>query len=438
MLKIFKDKISKLDIHTTEVFKKTSTSMIIKVLGILSRLLVSIFLGRTLGKEGLGDINIINQIVTIVMIFSMLGIDNVLIKQVSIGFSRNNNKLIGSSIRTSLLINGFVSLFIASVGVLFSNAIANIFNSPQLQFPLIIAFSVILPQTIGRVLNSGINGYRKIWQSNLFKETLTSVIVLIGLLLFLAFNINITIVSVILLYAIGRVITFLSASIYWKFLFKASEKREFLGRSMLKMATPLLLVSVTTIIAASADVLMLGWLTNSSEVGLYTVASRLALFIIFFLQVSNSAISPKIASLYVDKKIGEMNIMVKRVTLGLIIIGVVFLIFFILFGKDILGLWGSDFIEAYMVLIILGIGQMVNISTGCSGLLLIMCGFEKTHGYISVIFVSINLVLNYFLILRYGAIGAATATSLTVIFENIFKVYYAKKLTGVLTLPFKI
>ena len=51
---------------------------------------------------------------------------------------------------------------------------------------------------------------------------------------------------------------------------------------MLKMSIPLLFVSSTAVIAASADSIMLGWLADSTEVGLYTVASSLALLTSIF------------------------------------------------------------------------------------------------------------------------------------------------------------
>ena len=68
-------------------------------------------------------------------------------------------------------------------------------------------------------------------------------------------------------------------------------------------------------------------------------------------------------------------------------------------------------------------------------MLLIMCGHEKIHGWISLGFVILNLTLNYFLITHLGALGAAIATAITVAGENIVKVIYAKLKVGILTLP---
>jgi O-antigen/teichoic acid export membrane protein len=98
-------------------------------------------------------------------------------------------------------------------------------------------------------------------------------------------------------------------------------------------------------------------------------------------------------------------------------------------------MWGRDFTGAYLVLVVLGIGQFVNVSTGCCGMVLAMCGYEKLVGYTSFTFLCLNLVLNYFLILRWGAVGAATATAITIAGENATKMVLAKTKVGISTIP---
>ena len=45
---------SKLDLHTFEVLVKSSKTLLIKLIALLCGILISIFLGQTLGSEGLG------------------------------------------------------------------------------------------------------------------------------------------------------------------------------------------------------------------------------------------------------------------------------------------------------------------------------------------------------------------------------------------------
>lgn len=202
------------------------------------------------------------------------------------------------------------------------------------------------------------------------------------------------------------------------------------------MAFPLLLVSSTSIIASNADTIMIGWLTNVENVGLYSVAARIALLTSFILQVTNSAISPRLAYMFADNKLEEAQQMVKQVSIGLSIVATLFLLLVIVLGKPALSIWGVEFIIAYFPLLILCIGQYVNISTGCAGLLLVMCDQEKLLGKISLVSLLFNLCLNIVLIKYYGIVGAATATAIALAGENIVKVIMAKRKTGILSMPF--
>lgn len=438
-MRLWRRLTSKIDVHTIEVIKKSSASLLVKIGGMVVGLLVSIFLGRALGAEGLGIINLANKIVIFLLVFTMFGMDHVIIKRVAIDHERKNPKGIAGTMFTSFWINVAIALVLSFVLILVAYPISlDIFHSENLYIPLVIALAMIIPQTISRIYAAGLIGIRKVWQSNLVNQTLTMWSVGLGILVLFLFGIEITIINVAILYGISRIVTMVSVTGYWKKFFKYKGPREWQGKPMFNMALPLLLVMATVIISESADTIMLGWLSNPEEVGLYSVAARLALLVSFFLQVSNSAISPKLASLFADKRIDEMEKMVKRVTGGLILIAVASLLIFIFGGKLILSLWGSEFTEAYLVLVILGIGQFFNISTGCAGLLLIMCGHEKVHSRISLVSIILNLVLNYFLILNYGAVGAAIATAITVGLENVIKLTLAKMKVGVLTLPISI
>ena len=429
-------RLLKADIHTLEVLRKSSASVAIKVAGMGTGLLVSVFLGRNLGPEGLGIISLSNQIVVLLLVVTMFGMENVLIKHLAIAFGKNDWQHVADSVTTSMVFNGILAVLIATGGLLLAPFLAlQVFHEPELEVPLMIALAMIVPQTFSRILASALNGFRKIWQSSLVSEALSTWVVGVGIILFLLAGVEITVVRIAVLYALGRLVVTASIVFYWKRLFHFAGKRRLLFRPLLKMAVPLAVVSATFVISSNADVVMLGWLGDSREVGIYSVAARLALLVSFFQVVTNAAISPKLAALYADARMDELRRMVRRVTGILVVIATGFLLVFIAGGNLILSVWGSEFRQAHTALIILGIGQLFNISTGCSGGLLIMCGYEKVHGYISVIALVVNLVLNYFLIGHFGAEGAATATAVSVGGVSLAKMIIAGKKTGVFTNP---
>jgi O-antigen/teichoic acid export membrane protein len=437
MIKKLKNRILRLDEHTLEVVNKSSSSLIVKIGGLIAAFTISIILGRTIGPEGLGIINLSNRVIAIVLIFSMAGMNNVLLKEIAISYERKDWQHIANVIYTALRINLPLALVFSLVFILLTPWLTvHLFNEPSLKTPLIIVLLVVVPQTLSGIFASGINGYRKIWQSNLVNDTLSAGIVALGLLVLLLFKIEITVINVAILYAIGRVSVTTAMWLYWSHLFQFKGKRTMQTRSMMKVALPLLLVSATTMIASNADTLMLGWLSNMSEVGFYSVAASLGLFTIFFHVLTISTLTPKIAVLYGKNKTAELQKMLQQVTKGLIFIGLAGVIVFVLGGKYILNLWGNEFTVAYLPLVIISVGQFFNIATGATGIVLIMTGHEKIIGKITFLSAIINLILNYFLIPIYGALGAAIATGSTVTVENIIKVIVVKQKTGILTVPF--
>jgi O-antigen/teichoic acid export membrane protein len=428
---------SKLDRHTLEVLIKSSKTMLVKIFGMISGLLISIFLARTLGPEGFGVVNFSNKFGMILLILTMFGFQNVIIKFIAIAKGKLDNYGIVTALKTSLVFNGLLSICIACIGAILLPFILDIWSDNQdLYIPLLIVFVMLIPQTISRVYGSALNGFGKIWQANLVNKTLSAILVGLGLILYWTFNIVFTPVSVLLLFAISRIILAVVVKVLWNYTFKSKIKGQFNFKPMLKMAIPMLLVSGSGVIASNADVIMLGFLGTFKDVGVYSVAARLALLTSFFLQVTNSAIAPKLASFYDESKISEMQLMVQRVTKGLAIVGLLFITFFIVLGQWLLDFWGVGFQEAYWVLVILSIGQFFNMATGCSGMILVMCGFEKIHGYISVVALILNIILNVLLILSYGALGAAIATAITATFANLTKLFFVRKKLKILTIKF--
>lgn len=422
-------KLKLLDEHTLEVVQKSSASTVVKVAGMAIGLLVSVLLGRTIGAEGLGIINLSNRIVNILLVVGLLGIRQVIIKEVAIAHNKKSYVHIGDVMYTAYWLNGGISLVLSVIMILLTPWFANsVFKEPRLEFPLMIALLVMTPQVFSRIFSSGMVGYRKIWQSNLVEQTLSIAItgILVVILWLLKKTITVNVVAI--CYAIGRVGVTLSVGLYWKSLFKKISPAKLITRKLLKTSLPFFVITLSGIIMTNADVIILGFFSNSNEIGLYVVAARIALLTSFFLQVTNTSIAPKVAALFESGKTQELEKMIKQVTKGLGVIGLFILILFIVFGRFILSIWGKEFESAYSVLIVLGIGHFVNISTGAVGVVLTMTNKEVLLKNITLIFTLMYMTVNVFLTYYFGAIGTATATTTTLVFFNFIKVIQANKI----------
>lgn len=412
--------------HTKEVVRKSFSSTLVKGGGMAATLLSSVLLGRTLGPDGVGIINLTNRIANIMLVFTMFGMQSYLVKEIAISRARKDFKYIGDLMRTSYIFNGLLSFTLVIIFlILVPWMTSNVFKDPNLEIPLMIAVVAVIPMTFSRIFRSGMNGYRKVWQSNLVDQALSVWVVCFLLLVFMLFKFPITVLNVAIIYAFSRIVVVTVTGFYWNSLYK-SISSNFILDKIIKSAYALFLVNASSIIAANADAVLIGWLGSTRDVGLYSVAARIALLTSFFLQVTSSVLSPKIATFHANQESHELKKIVNKVTSALIYIGAISLVAFIVFGDSILGLWGEEFKEAYWVLVILGIGQFVNLSTGAVGLILIMTGHERVQSRISLISVFSNIILNVILIKFYGIMGAAFATAFTVSTENIVKYYFVK------------
>ncbi len=431
MLRKFK---RNLDSNTLQILEKSFETMIVKVLGMAVGFLISIIIARELGPDGVGIINLGNQVISITLTFCLLGIPAVITKETSISFSRKNWRRIHGNLHIAVVINGLVTAFVAFFGFFLSEYLSDkIFNEHDLAIPLSILFVGLFPQVLSRIVAAAINGIGRIWQSSLAQESLTYYFLIILFLASYIIDVDFTVKYVAYSYAIARIGVFIITSSFWIRFNENFQLSKEPVKPLLKVSLPLLLSSAVNILSASVDTIMLGWLLNAKSLGYYSIALKIALMSSFVLQVSNNAIMPKVASMFANGKIHELEEAIQNITKGLFLFSVVSLIMIVLCGKPVLGIWGEEFKSAYASLVILSIAQGVNISAGCVGLLLTMCGQEKIWGKMTILFAIVNIILNYNLIVYFDTMGAAIATAISMVFQNIVGYYLVKKRLGIRT-----
>ncbi|MFT6834652.1 MAG: O-antigen/teichoic acid export membrane protein [Francisellaceae bacterium] len=438
MFKNIKIKVSAyLDVHTFEVLTKSMSSSLVKVGGMVLAFLISVYLGRTLGAEGLGIINLSFRIVNILIIFGLLGIMQIIIREVAIAHEEKNNEHIINVMSTAYLMSGVMTLLISLVFIYLSPFLANtVFNEPRLTYPLMIALLVMAPQAFSQMFAASLIGRRKIWQSNLADQCLN--VLISGLIFFVLWlnKVDLTVDIAAIVYAMGRLLVTIGMGLYWKKILFSSDKKVYQFKSLYIKAYPIFITSLSLAILTNSGIILLGVLSDSENVGLFTVAARLADLTIFMLHVANSAVSPKISSLYKQNRMKELETMLQKTTQFLFFIGLVFFITFVFLGEYILAIWGEEFKEAYWILIILCFGQFVNISTGAAGQILTMTGNQKKQRAIALKCLFVVIVLMPIFISLWGSIGAALITTVGITSINIASLSCAQKVTGIKVVRF--
>ena len=179
------------------------------------------------------------------------------------------------------------------------------------------------------------------------------------------------------------------------------------------------------------DVLMLGLLADARDTGLYRGATVLSQLVVFGLGIVNFLILPDIAGMHArGDRIGLQRLVTRaaRIVSLMAAVGLGILLFA---GHPLLSLlFGAEFTEAYMALIILAFGQLVNAVFGPVALVLNMTGHERLTLIGVLVAVGVNVLLNLLLIPRFGMEGAACASAAALITWNVVLAIILRRRVG--------
>lgn len=176
------------------------------------------------------------------------------------------------------------------------------------------------------------------------------------------------------------------------------------------------------------DIVMIESMLSSKDVAYYKVGTELAQIPSIFLRIVNTVFPPLISKLYHDGQVEEVRRLYEKITRYLFLISSIVIISILILWKPILSLYGPEYINAKMVLIYRGIGQLVNASVGSVWYIVIMTGHPKIRFIGTFASAIINVILNFILIPVLGIEGAAIASMTSTIFINILGFFVVKKI----------
>ena len=166
---------------------------------------------------------------------------------------------------------------------------------------------------------------------------------------------------------------------------------------------------------------MLGILGLVHEVGIYNAAAIMSIQASLFLVSVNAIFSPIIADLYNKGHINQLSNLFKTTTKWIFELTLPVFLVFVLFSRHIMGLFGEEFVVGWAVLVILGGAQLLNASVGSVGYTLTMTGRQKMELVNNLVLCGLNIFLNIILIRKFGILGAAIATGLSLGLINLLR-----------------
>lgn len=198
-----------------------------------------------------------------------------------------------------------------------------------------------------------------------------------------------------------------------------------------RTALPLTLLSGSQIVLSQTDTLAIGIILDAKQVGIYGAALKTSAWVPFILIAVNAIAAPLIASLYAQGDRRGLQQTISTVARWMFYPALVTAIGLISFAEPVLRLFGSEFAAAKGALIVLTLGQLVNVGSGSVGYLAIMTGHQNRAAKVMLVTAVVNVVLNWIGIPLFGIVGAALATAFSMSLWNIWLYTFVVRQLGV-------
>jgi O-antigen/teichoic acid export membrane protein len=192
--------------------------------------------------------------------------------------------------------------------------------------------------------------------------------------------------------------------------------RDWLGISLHMVTTP-----VFYFVVSETDVLIIGALLGPGDVGLYQVARRLADLVSFASSAINVLGLSRIARLRAAGDAGGLKETIGAINWAAATPAVLGFVVLAIIGHWVLGLFGPEFPEVWALMLAITGSRLVDILFGPTSEILLMSGYHREAGRLNSILMVANILLNLSLIPLLGLWGAVIATTSIVIIWNIYQ-----------------
>jgi O-antigen/teichoic acid export membrane protein len=200
---------------------------------------------------------------------------------------------------------------------------------------------------------------------------------------------------------------------------------------LFRFSLPMSLNRVILYTNNQTEIVVLGVLAPAATLGIFGVAKRLSMIIGALLTSVTVLFNPMVADLHHRGRIGELDRLFKTSTRWLFTLGWPVCLAEVLFAPAIVRLFGKGFASGAAALVILALGQLVNVGTGTVSNLLAMAGKTTLTLVNSIVFLALSLALDLVLIPRYGLIGAAAANAAAIAAVNLLRLWQTRRVLGI-------
>lgn len=392
-------------------------------------------LTRTLGTAGYGVYTFSFSIIFLLVNLATYGVNLLVVREIpsllstgKIGLAKGYYKwslriVIWLCIGFSLLTSGLIT-----VGTYWLHFI----KETVYTLPILFAITTVPFSGLMNFYSASLRGRHKTVLSLLPDNIIRPVAFLLPVLILFGFTGVLTLQNAILL----TTFSFFIASAYSFYINKKTQKSEntkaeYAPAKWKKLLKSVFLLTAMLNINAQLDIIVLGFLKSSSEVGIYSLTDNIAGKLAVFLTIMNLISAATIARMHSLNEKEKLQKLITQISRWVMAASTPLFLFILFFSRWILSFFGHEFEKGQTALIILCIGQLINIAFGPVGNLSVMTNNVKSNILFLSLRLAISFILMFILTPLMGINGTAIAITVSIIVGNAGMFLTIKKKTGI-------
>jgi O-antigen/teichoic acid export membrane protein len=383
-------------------------------------MILTIFLPRKLGAEGIGILHLAESLWVIVALFIAFGMDTYLTKEVA-RFPDKTSELLWSSIS----LRGFLFIFTFVGVVIYANAAG--YAELTVTVLLIYGFGRLISE-FGNAVSAVLVGLERMEYmalANVALKAFSTVVTILVLIL------GYDVVAVAVVFIGSSVVGFLIQLFYLSRLqFVRPSFGLSIARKMLKASLPYVFITVFSVLYMNLDAIFISLIVNEETLGWYSGADRLFGTMMFIPSVFITAAFPALARLNVESP-EELKKLMRRSFDMLLLLGVPIGLGLIAVADNlVVFLYGQDFVNSGPVLAIMGLVLIFTYQNILLGRFMIAVDRQNVWTIVMAVATAATIVLDIFLIplmhnvFGNGAIGGALSFVVTEILMTLVGLRY--------------
>ncbi|MDA0978180.1 MAG: oligosaccharide flippase family protein [Proteobacteria bacterium] len=420
----------------SEIYRGGGITLVLRLLSGLMSFLSTLAVARIAGADSAGLFFLAMSIVGLFSVLSPLGTDSVLSRHISTAVEAGDGLVVRLVYRRVLGIVFTSVICIAVIVAIGAPWIAGtLFSKPDLAPLLALMALSVIPYSLTWMHGSAFLGFSMMVTFNLLRRVGVGALFLTLLGLIYLANPKPDILLVGYGYVLAGVFMLMIALWLWvkrpALPEPAVENTErYSTRAIMKSSFPLLGSGLLGAASGRIGQILVGAYQAAAEVAIYSVSQQIAGLSSVLLTAINSAAFPRIARLYYRGDIAGIQRVSVWMTRLVVVTCVPIVVLLMIMSDWVLSLFGPEFDGGATILLILLLGQLINIVTGIVGTTLNACGYGRLlfQGHIAGFLAT--LILCFLLIPRFGTTGAAIANATGSIIINLNHTYWVKRKLG--------